>query len=84
MENIYRFDFNFDYLWKNFAFPKTFFMENILPIHIQEVIFGSSEPKISKQLSMLHKQGKIRKIAPRIYSSKYLVNCMFLKNQEHF
>jgi len=44
-------------------------MENILQIHLQEVIFGSSEPKISKQISMLQKQGKIRKIAPRIYSS---------------
>lgn len=44
-------------------------MENILPIHLQEVIFGSSEPKVSKQISKLLKDGKIRKIAPRIYSS---------------
>lgn len=44
-------------------------MENILPIHLQEVIFGSSDPKISKQIAKLQKEGKIRKIAPRIYSS---------------
>jgi Fic family protein len=44
-------------------------MENILPIHFQEIIFGSSESRISKQISKLEKEGKIRKIAPRIYSS---------------
>jgi len=46
-------------------------MENILPIHLQEIIFGSSLPKISKQISKLQKAGKIRKIAPRIYSSNF-------------
>ncbi|OGU76124.1 MAG: cell filamentation protein Fic [Ignavibacteria bacterium RBG_16_35_7] len=44
-------------------------MEKNLPIHLQEVIFGSSDKKISKQISILQKQGKIRKIAPRLYSS---------------
>jgi hypothetical protein len=44
-------------------------MENILPIHLQEIIFGSSDPAISKQVSRLVKNGKIRKIAPRVYSS---------------
>ncbi|MEI6595160.1 MAG: Fic family protein [Bacteroidota bacterium] len=44
-------------------------MENILPIHLQEIIFGSSDSKVSKQISKLEKEGKIRKIAPRIYSS---------------
>jgi len=44
-------------------------MENILPIHLQEIILGSSDPKISKQISRLEKAGKIRKIAPRVYSS---------------
>lgn len=44
-------------------------MENILPIHIQEVIFSSSDTKISKQISKLEKEGKIIKIAPRIYTS---------------
>ena len=44
-------------------------MENILPIHLQEIIVGSSDPNISKQISKLLKGGKIRKIAPRLYSS---------------
>ena len=46
-------------------------MENISPIHLQEVIFGSSEPKVSKQISRLLRAGKIRKIAPRIYSPNF-------------
>ena len=59
-----------------FLFLNALIMENIppdgrqvLPIHLQEIIFGSSEPRISKQISKLEKEGKIRKIAPRIYSS---------------
>lgn len=44
-------------------------MENILSTHLQEVIFGSSDSTISKQISRLEKAGKIRKIAPRLYTS---------------
>lgn len=44
-------------------------MEKILPIHFQEIVFGSSDKKKSKQVAKLEKEGKIRKIAPRIYSS---------------
>ncbi len=47
-------------------------MENILPIHLQEMIFSSSDQKISKQISKLEKNGKIRKIAQRIYSSNLI------------
>ena len=47
-------------------------MENILPIHLQEVIFGSSDSRVSKQLTKLEKAGKIRKTAPRIYSSNLI------------
>jgi hypothetical protein len=43
-------------------------MEKNLPLHLQEVIFGSKDPKISNQISKLVKIGAIRKIAPRIYS----------------
>ena len=46
-------------------------MENILPIHLQEIIFSSSDPKISKQISKLERNGKIRKIAQRVYSSNH-------------
>lgn len=47
-------------------------MENILPIHLQEVIFSSSNKNLSKQISKLEKAGEIRKIAPRIYTSNLI------------
>ncbi|MHA8051634.1 Fic family protein [Aquirufa sp. ROCK-SH2] len=43
-------------------------MENNLPLHLQEVIFGSKDSKISNQISKLLKTGLIRKIAPKVYS----------------
>lgn len=43
-------------------------VENNLPMHLQEVIFGSSDSNISKKLSKLEKEGKIKKIAPRLYT----------------
>lgn len=44
-------------------------MENIPDIRLGEVIFASADKKISAQISKLQKQGKIRKIAPRLYTS---------------
>jgi hypothetical protein len=41
-------------------------MENNL--HRQEIIFGSSDSSTSQKISRLEKQGKIRKLANRIYS----------------
>lgn len=46
-------------------------MENNLPIHLQEVIYGSSDSNISKQIAKLEKEGKIRKFAPRLYSANF-------------
>lgn len=46
-------------------------MENISSLHLQEVVLSSSDPKISSQISKLEKAGKLRKIAPRIYSSNF-------------
>ncbi len=46
-------------------------MENILPIHLQEVIFSSSNSSRSKQISGMEKTGKLRKIAARIYTSNF-------------
>jgi Fic/DOC family len=43
-------------------------MENILPIHLQEVIFSSSDPKQGRVISKLLGKNLIRKIAPRVYS----------------
>ncbi|MBN8707285.1 MAG: Fic family protein [Bacteroidetes bacterium] len=46
-------------------------MENILPIHLQEVVFSSSNPQVSKQISKLEKAEKLRKISPRIYTPNF-------------
>jgi len=43
-------------------------VENNLPIHLQEVVFGSSDSNISKKISKLEKEGKLKKIAPRLYT----------------
>jgi Fic family protein len=43
-------------------------MEKNVPIHLQEIIFGSSNSSISKKISQLEKEGVIRKLAPRLYS----------------
>lgn len=43
-------------------------MENILQ-NLPEILFSSSDSAVSKQLSKLEKLGRIRKIAPRIYTS---------------
>ena len=44
-------------------------MEKNLPLHRQEVIYGSSETAISKLLSKLEREGKVKKIAPRLYTA---------------
>lgn len=43
-------------------------MEKNFPLHLQEVIFGSSNSNTSKQISKLEKNGQLRKIAPRLYT----------------
>lgn len=43
-------------------------MEKKVPIHLQEIIFGSSDPNISKKISKLEKEGKVKKIAARVYT----------------
>ena len=44
-------------------------MEKNPPIQSYEVIFGSADKKINRQISKLHKSGKIRRLAPRLYTS---------------
>lgn len=46
-------------------------LENILPLHLQEVIFSSKNSRRSQQISILEKAGKLRKIAARIYSPNF-------------
>ena len=38
---------------------------------LKEVIFTTSDLKISRQISKLEKEGKIRKISPRVYTSNF-------------
>ena len=35
----------------------------------KEIIFSSSDPNVSRQISALEKEGKLKKIAPRLYTS---------------
>lgn len=46
-------------------------MENNIPIHLQEIIFATSDTALNRQLSKLEKEGQIKKIAPRIYTSNF-------------
>jgi hypothetical protein len=46
-------------------------MENNIPIHLQEVIFASSDTAINRQLGKLEEARLIKKIAPRIYTSNF-------------
>ena len=43
-------------------------MDKNIPLHLQEIIFSSSDPSISRAISKLEHDGQIIKIAPRIYS----------------
>src|ERR1035437_2380463 len=45
-------------------------MEKNIPIYLQEIIFASSDSNLSAQISKLVKEGKIKKIAPRLYTGK--------------
>ncbi len=44
-------------------------MEKNKQIHLQEIIYGSPDSTISRQISKLEKEGQIKKIASRIYTS---------------
>ncbi|WP_273565865.1 Fic family protein [Maribacter halichondriae] len=44
-------------------------MEKNTPIHLQEIIYGSSDAVTSRRVSKWEGEGIIRKIAPRIYTS---------------
>jgi len=46
-------------------------MEKIIPIYLQEIMFSTSNLSESKQLFKLQKEGKIRKIAAKLYTSNF-------------
>src|SRR5690606_32782512 len=43
-------------------------MDKDIPLHLQEVIFSSSNPEVSRTIGKLEKSGKLKKIAPRVYT----------------
>ena len=45
-------------------------MEKNIPLYLQDIIFGSSDPAISGQISRYVQKGKLKKIAPRLYTGK--------------
>jgi hypothetical protein len=45
-------------------------MEKNIPIHLQDIVFGSSDSAISQQIAKHIREGKLKKIAPRLYTGK--------------
>jgi hypothetical protein len=43
-------------------------MDKSIPLYLQEIIFSSSDTTISRNIGKLEKEGKLKKIAPRIYT----------------
>jgi hypothetical protein len=43
-------------------------MDKNIPLHLQEIIYSSSDTTISRNINKLEKQGTLVKIAPRIYT----------------
>lgn len=43
-------------------------MDKDIPLHLQEIIFSSSDTTLSRKIAGLEKKGKLRKLAPRIYT----------------
>ncbi|MEO5978371.1 MAG: Fic family protein [Chryseolinea sp.] len=46
-------------------------MGKIPPSKVQEIVFASSDKAESRRITMLLKEGQIRKIAPRVYTSNF-------------
>lgn len=46
-------------------------MDKNIPLHLQEIIFSSSDSNISREINKFFREGKLRKLAPRIYSPNF-------------
>ena len=46
-------------------------MDKNIPIHLQEIIFSSSKPALSRSIAKLEKEGKLRKLAPKIFTPNF-------------
>lgn len=44
-------------------------MDRDISLHLQEIVFTSAEPRISRAINRLVKEGRLRKIAPKIFTS---------------
>lgn len=44
-------------------------MQKTLPLHLQEIIYATSDSFTSRKISELEEKGKIRKIASKVYSA---------------
>lgn len=44
-------------------------MNKDIPLHLQEIIFSSSDSRTSRAIGALVKEGKLKKIAPKIYTT---------------
>ncbi|SOD17731.1 Fic family protein [Pedobacter xixiisoli] len=44
-------------------------MDKNIPLHLQEIIFASSEPEISRAISAFVKDGKLKQLVPKVYTS---------------
>ena len=47
-------------------------MEKNILENLQEILFASSDQRVSRQIAKLERMGRIRKIAPRVYSSNLI------------
>lgn len=43
-------------------------MDKTIPLHLQEIIFSSSDTTISRNIRKLEKEGQLRQIAPKIFT----------------
>lgn len=49
-------------------------MDKNIPLHLQEIIFSSSDPAISRAITKLEKEGKLRKLAKRVFTPNFKEN----------
>lgn len=46
-------------------------MKSKVPLHLQEILFSSSDPERSRKLNALVKSGGLKKLAPKIFTSNF-------------
>ena len=46
-------------------------MDKNTPLHLQEIIFSSSDPSISREINKYLKEGKLHKLAPKVFTPNF-------------